>query len=1472
MRSGGQQSSRFSKPLGGRAALRSENSHGERRNTMNTAKHTVSNIKRRSLSALLALVMCLSLVPAANADFQGGMKGNAYNTITVYKWHRVHKQSDLPPEGQKVPVLLMWKGQYEDSSDKNEYMFYLYQDLSGTDSYHAHGEDALKGRTFDANKYEVQPFNTNSDYDVFYTLDKLSNIEVRMNSGRDSKNQDAKYGKIWFNNYIIKGDGDFDWGGYGAEDASRTNWSFYTKELNGKYAAPCTDETPLQIYYERGGWYDTGIRHSGQWVYAFEDDTYSFGSFAMYWGEKITISAITEDYTVHSGMVMNVDNGVLLTDNHTITVMPGGVLSIEGQFYNNGTIQNYGTVILQPDACITSFLPQSSSAGTIVNSGGVVNVAEDAKQTLPLREAERAALQAEIDSQKESLTAQNNTIAQKEVEKERLLLEVDEVTKLPLTERLENLKAAIDNAYALYDQTLTSVPSLLEEAKKGILDGRTMDQLSQTEKNQIAKLESDAAKALEENEATYEKDKKAYQEQYDKLNKPVEAINEQITAAKVSMSATQTLIEENTERLDRLSEQITRLKDLAKGANANVRGEGNLVVMENARIIFNANSNCKLIVKDGGSCVCSGYMVLPHELTLNNSKLQIRKGGAMAIGYYFKYGLLNAQNLKPSNPTNVNFDFGPMYTWGNRASTAIWASGDYVIEVDGVLKYANGNGIYNTDTGQRDSIYLGKGVWNTSGMPSRKIDENGVEINTDAKGNTTRTYPDGATEYYNAITGVTTLLRANGNIVVTNRDGTSKETWATPKTNGEENYITRNADGSYNKVSVETDEYKMWLDDNGTLVTEYKTKQKNDLVIKREYKNGDLEEEFAGGKRVRYDSTGGKIADYEVDPSGKFGIYSYTDRVEIVLANGKTKSIEYIAGLYAGAKIEYDPLDEGVRDWWERQCAWTVTSARGGVTRCYVEEIDGVKCSVICFAGGLTCTRPSEEVDATYFKYESSLGGAPSGYLYDAKPYVITMWDTGVALDNGTTRYQRTDGTYLIYANVKDPATGEVKSVVVGKLTPAGTGIMYETSFYEKSATQHEEGELLWTVIATNGDVTTARAYGKGDDRLALFFTGENAGKSRTMKIADADPEDYLESASAATYDESLAILTMPESRAVLTNGNIRYTRTDGTTVTYTYKSLWNAGTNRNEDVISAIERSSGEKVVYSDAFYTQKPADVLQGTIMWTVHARDGGTVIARAVGSAAGTIASFTTDASGRGVADMSQKTLVLYFDDGKTKTVEWDHDPENYVVSATSESYDAEPVVLPMPEAAIKTLGDGGKLTKKTNGEVLLCYDDGSYGEVNDGGGYPVYNKNGVFQFWVTEGKNDIVRRNYRGELYTDLYKNGRLYQRVYDEYKNYNEYYGAVIEYADAFYKPVSARRKADALWIISPPKEGREYDIVACETAQTGKADVIVWFTLPQDRSRRIVAIELSQAPDPEKFLGNYENTEEFKQAKAAATK
>lgn len=1258
---------------------------------MSNINRTIRNIAERSLSALLAFMMLFALIPIANAGFEGKNlgKSDALNTLTVYKWHRVHTQSDLPPEGRKVPVLLMWKGKYEDSSDKNEYIFYLYQDKSGTDSYTAHGEDALKGREYYIDEYNADPFNTDSSNDTFYSTDVMSNITVKMNSGRDSKNQDAKYGKIWFNNYIIKGDGDFDWGGYGADDASRTNWSFYTKELNGSYAAPLSDAYPVQIYYERGGWYDTGIRHSGQWCYAFESDTHSYGAFAMYWGEELTISAITSDYTVRSGMVMNVDNGVLIEDGVTVTVMPGGVLSVEGQLYNNGTIKNYGTVVVQPDSCITCFDPNSSKAGTIVNSGEEIDTRADAQVNLSLRQDELKQLKAELAAQENIVNAMNNEAVRQERGKAEALSAVDSKTGLTLSDTLARLQQEIDYyASLIYEPIIEIEQEAAEAAAKAT---------SEDEKYYIKRSADEKVKALKDENVT------PLQTRYDELYAPIEVYEAAISAAKQAAYEAQTFIDTNTPKLEQLEKQIAELEKLAKSStNVKARGEGNLIIMHNGRIFFNDNSNCCMTIKDGGSCVCSGYIVHPSAVVLDNGKLQIRKGGAVALGYYIKSNILAAKEFTPLKPDTLDFDFSPMYSWSGCPDACVWASGNYVIQVDGVLKYrAERIGIYNTTTGQRDAIVLGSGVWSTTGAPEHKID-GGVETYTDEKGNRTVTYPDGTTEYYNAVTGTTTTLKPNGNTVVKQANGTSVETWPDGVS-----YIKRFADGDYAEVNVDTDEYKMVLDQaTGTLITEYKTTQEDGLQVVREYKNGEREEEYADGKRIRYNAAGTKIGGYEPDPSGNFGTYTYADRMEVVMTDGSMKSVEYTAGALAGATIVYDPLDAGVRDWQQRPIEWTVTTPKGDVTRCYTTEIDGTVSSVICFANGKTCTLKNREAEADYFLYDSSLWEAPTNlYAYDTVRRVLTRYETATEMPDGTVRYERTDGSFVFYGTVKDAVSGAQKEAALQIIYPSGATIAYEKSFYEKTAANRETGEILWTVTAVNGDTTTARIYNKASGYVTLFFTGENRGKTCTIRPEQANPEDYLTPGSAASYDKQAA----------------------------------------------------------------------------------------------------------------------------------------------------------VLPMPELGEQDTPDGGVMQSYTDGTKKITYSNGNYGEASYGSStYTVMNKNGSPLYELTirsdgTGKAfyPILKGDDAGESscdYVDIYRGGRIIRRDYTARIWNNNYYGALIEYADSYYKDVSERKSGDLLWSV----KAKDGTVTKCYVIYDGKRDTAVLYN---DQTYNVWPTETEQAPNPEKYIG-----------------
>ena len=119
----------------------------------------------------------------------------------------------------------------------------------------------------------------------------------------------------------------------------------------------------------------------------------------IYFGETFRYSAIIEDTTISSGQILSISasdyvdsngniqaqNGVMLPNGKTLTIEKGGVLSISGDFINNGTIINKGgTILVQKGGNIYPFrsgsTPSKNGCGTlkclagdiIIKQGGAV--------------------------------------------------------------------------------------------------------------------------------------------------------------------------------------------------------------------------------------------------------------------------------------------------------------------------------------------------------------------------------------------------------------------------------------------------------------------------------------------------------------------------------------------------------------------------------------------------------------------------------------------------------------------------------------------------------------------------------------------------------------------------------------------------------------------------------------------------------------------------------------------------------------------------------------------------------------------------------------------------------------------------------------------------------------------------------------------------------------------------------------------
>ncbi len=117
-----------------------------------------------------------------------------------------------------------------------------------------------------------------------------------------------------------------------------------------------------------------------------------WNTFKWFIGTKYRYSAIKGDVTIGANQMLSISasnyvdatgseesqQGVILPGGHTVTIEKGGILSVSGDFINNGTIiNNGGTILVQDGGTIYPFLQGDDSnslgCGTIkCNSGDII--------------------------------------------------------------------------------------------------------------------------------------------------------------------------------------------------------------------------------------------------------------------------------------------------------------------------------------------------------------------------------------------------------------------------------------------------------------------------------------------------------------------------------------------------------------------------------------------------------------------------------------------------------------------------------------------------------------------------------------------------------------------------------------------------------------------------------------------------------------------------------------------------------------------------------------------------------------------------------------------------------------------------------------------------------------------------------------------------------------------------------------------
>ena len=602
----------------------------------------------RLLAVLLACVMTAALAPEGFFSVKVSATTD-HGTVEGYEWHRVNVASDLPAKGTRCPVLILWE------KDDNT-IHYANGGYAGS-SNKVDGWDAVSsGSWVKGTSGLPDPFSGKyTDTLSFITTDVLTTWEMYITGEEDDDNHDAPMVRFYPNsNCLLTGYDDFDFPN--KETAGSDHWTIYTSEYGGKYGKN-VKAGKVKIF-ANVKYADTGFMYYGSRLYGYCDTTYDYDTFIMYWGEKRDFSAFTDNYTVAEGQVLNVDDGAMLDENKTIIVQPGGVMSIEGTFYNNGTIENHGTVILQENACICCSPNVNSEAGRILCSGSDVSLKPFADAQIAQDQQQIAELKERIGGPYEfgSLKAAERTMQDGcGLLSEQLKEEQDEIDKL------DDLKDRLDMLEYQYEEAVAAK----EKAEESGEDTKELEADIAKKEKTIKELREEYKEALEPHQSVLD--------EYYEYKSQLDQIRQEIAAAE----ATIRWLEEDIVRCGTVPDEL-------------ISGEGSLITMKGSRLLIGVDkdSSATLMIEDGANVTVNGYLISPTQIRMGNAKLKVCRNGVLMAGFYYSKGISGFPAWQP--PALEEFDWTDEgFSSMERDSYDIRIeSSEYVLEDEGMMIFS----------------------------------------------------------------------------------------------------------------------------------------------------------------------------------------------------------------------------------------------------------------------------------------------------------------------------------------------------------------------------------------------------------------------------------------------------------------------------------------------------------------------------------------------------------------------------------------------------------------------------------------------------------------------------------------------------------------------------------------------------------------------------------------------------------------
>lgn len=282
-------------------------------------------------------------------------------TIKFIKWE---KQYEMPEEGFWGILMTDWS---------NEYYITRGDDWGNVEDH---------GKGWRLSNISFDPYISNED--TFYTRD-LMNAPYFHYGGKDGGNKNAR-------RYILEisnGPGKLV-GAYldytGMQIQRNTSWSnadwmtiMDKKRANEKGIGSKVSNGDNIVFWNTSG-NDTALKRgtdkngyvAAHGVSSGGDDDWTATRWKVYRAKEVEYSCLYT-WTMDKNQVWTVENDVILMDGATLTIPEGSVLCVKkGNFYVNGTIKCYGTIIVEDGGCMMPYMPQKKGGDFDIDGGSMV--------------------------------------------------------------------------------------------------------------------------------------------------------------------------------------------------------------------------------------------------------------------------------------------------------------------------------------------------------------------------------------------------------------------------------------------------------------------------------------------------------------------------------------------------------------------------------------------------------------------------------------------------------------------------------------------------------------------------------------------------------------------------------------------------------------------------------------------------------------------------------------------------------------------------------------------------------------------------------------------------------------------------------------------------------------------------------------------------------------------------------------------